>query len=282
MLVTVYIPTKNRLDLLQRAIKSVQNQTYADIELIVVDDGSTDGTREYLAKEAEAGALKVIFHDKSLGACAARNAAIQLSRGEFITGLDDDDYFLSDRRIELFVEKWKSIDSACAGIFDSAKVISDEGISVKRQSEIATYKQLRQFNLVGNQVFAPRGNYLDAGLFDIEMSAFQDWEMWIRMSERFGPFLNMNNLTYMIDASHDAERISIKSQRDNVLRKAMYRLFQKINNINLFEKSCLIAILYSYPQVKPKFNEICILLMAFRLRLVVYALRKMYRHKLIN
>lgn len=93
MLVTIYIPTKNRLDLLKRAIKSVRDQTYSNIELIVVDDGSKDGTREYLEKEHEAGLLRAIFHQESLGACVARNAAIELSQGEFITGLDDDDYF---------------------------------------------------------------------------------------------------------------------------------------------------------------------------------------------
>src|SRR4030067_1733348 len=125
MLVTVYIPTKNRLELLQRAIKSVQTQTYPNIELIVVDDGSTDGTREYLEKEVGVGNFKAIFHDKSLGACATRNAAIKSSRGELITGLDDDDYFLSDRRIELFVEKWNSVGPGFAGIFDSVKVHTD-------------------------------------------------------------------------------------------------------------------------------------------------------------
>ena len=93
MLVTIYIPTKNRLKLLNRAIESVKKQTYKDIEIIVVDDGSTDGTTEYLAQEINSGTLKAIFNKKSLGACAARNKAIEMATGDFITGLDDDDYF---------------------------------------------------------------------------------------------------------------------------------------------------------------------------------------------
>ena len=272
MLVTIYIPTKNRLDLLQRAIRSVQTQTYSNIEIIVVDDGSTDGSREYLAKEMEAGSLKAIFHEKSLGACAARNAAIKSSRGEFITGLDDDDYFLSDRRIEMFVEKWNSIGSGFAGIFDSVKFYTNVGIIEAHHSRLATYKQLRQQNLVGNQVFAPRNYYIDAGLFDIEMPAWQDWDLWIRMAEKFGPFVNMNKLTYMMDELHDSERI--KNRNENDIRAAMYRLSKKINNINIIEKSSLIGALYAYPQVKPKFSEICILLLSLRPRFVMRAIKK--------
>lgn len=273
MLVTVYIPTKNRLALLQRAIKSVQTQTYSNIELIVVDDGSTDGTREYLAKEMEAGSLKAIFHEKSLGACVARNTAIKSSRGEFITGLDDDDYFLSNHRIEFFIEKWNLIGPGFSGIFDSVKFNTNAGIIEAHHSSLATYKQLRHQNLVGNQVFAPRSHYIDAGLFDIEMPAWQDWDLWIRMSEKFGPFVNMNKLTYMMDELHDSERI--KNRNGSDIRKAMCRMSQKISNINIFEKSSIIGALYAYPQVKPKIAEICILMMAFRFRFVAQSIKKM-------
>ena len=229
--------------------------------------------REYLEKEVGVGNFKAIFHDKSLGACAARNAAIKSSRGEFITGLDDDDYFLSDRRIELFVEKWNSIDSGYAGIFDSVKFYTRTGIIEAHHSNLATYKQLRHKNLVGNQVFAPRNHFLDAGLFDIEMPAWQDWDLWIRMSEKFGPFVNMNKLTYMMDELHDSVRI--KNRNGNGIREAMCRLSQKINNISILEKASLIEALYAYPQVKPRFSEIFILLMTVRLRLVARAIKKM-------
>lgn len=273
MLVTIYIPTKSRLDLLQRAIKSVQSQTYPDIELIVVDDGSTDGTREYLAREMEAGSLKAIFHERSLGGCAARNAAINSSRGEFITGLDDDDYFLSNLRIELFMEKWNSVGPGFAGIFDSVKFNTRVGVIEAHHSSLATYKQLRRQNLVGNQVFAPRNYYIDAGLFDIEMPAWQDWDLWIRMAEKFGPFVNMNKLSYMMDELHDSERI--KNRNENDIREAMYKLAQKIRNINMVEKSSLIGALYAYPQVKPRIAEVCILIMTFRLRFIAQLIRKM-------
>ncbi|MDO8346001.1 MAG: glycosyltransferase [Cellvibrio sp.] len=273
MLVSIYIPTRNRLKLLRRAIESIKFQTYHSIEIIVVDDGSEDGTREYLAQEMKDGSLVAIFHEKSLGACAARNAAIKYSHGKFVTGLDDDDYFLSNRRIEYFIEKWKSIGSDVAGIFDSVKVKSASGTLEKNCSKEVSYKELRQANLVGNQVFAPRDNYLNADLFDTEMPAWQDWDLWLRMSEKYGNFININKSTYLLDELHDVERITTRNEIN--IRMAMSRLSLKIKKINFKEKSSLIVSMHAYPQVKPTIKEIFILVLAFRLETVLRSIRKM-------
>jgi len=273
MLVSVYIPTKNRLDLLQRAIGSIKAQTYREIEIIVVDDGSTDGTGEYLAQQVGKGNLKAIFHEKSLGACAARNTAINYARGEFVTGLDDDDYFLSSRRIEFFIEKWESVGNGVAGIFDSFKVKTSSGLIERHLPKKVFYKDLRQYNLVGSQVFAPRKNYLDSGLFDIEMPAWQDWDLWIRMSEKFGYFININKLTYFVDESHDANRITTRN--GNNIREAMSKFSGKIKNISSKEKSSLIISMHAYPHVKPMIKDFLILLLAFRLKALLLLARKM-------
>ena len=103
-LVTVYIPTYNRKFLLERAILSVLNQTYHNIEVIVVDDGSIDGTRELLVEMAKKdNRLHYYFKENNSGACKSRNIAIANANGFFITGLDDDDYF-EKNRVESFVE----------------------------------------------------------------------------------------------------------------------------------------------------------------------------------
>jgi len=99
-LVTVYIPTYNRLELLKRAVKSVLDQDYSNIELIVVDDGSSDGTVDYLECVSQADQrVRYFVNEVNSGACVSRNKAIWAEKGEFITGLDDDDYFLNDRII---------------------------------------------------------------------------------------------------------------------------------------------------------------------------------------
>ncbi|WP_158650917.1 glycosyltransferase family 2 protein, partial [Acinetobacter indicus] len=120
-LVTVYIPTYNRLELLQRAVKSVQEQTYHNLEIIIVDDCSTDGTHEYLEKVSkEDKRVRYFLKEKNSGACVSRNIAIKNSKGEFITGLDDDDYF-ERNRIEIFLHKWFSYSEKYIALFSEYK-----------------------------------------------------------------------------------------------------------------------------------------------------------------
>lgn len=93
-LVSVIVPTYNRAHLLPRALDSVLDQTHANLELIVVDDGSTDDTPEILA--AYGDRIRVICQANS-GVSAARNAGIRASRGEFVALLDSDDTWTPDK-----------------------------------------------------------------------------------------------------------------------------------------------------------------------------------------
>jgi GT2 family glycosyltransferase len=88
MLFSVVIPTYNRLSLLQRTLASVRRQSHADFEIIVVDDGSTDGTRKWLALHG--GSLSVL-EQPNRGPGAARNVGAREAQGEYIAFLDSDD-----------------------------------------------------------------------------------------------------------------------------------------------------------------------------------------------
>lgn len=92
--VSVIIPTYNRAGMVEKAIDSVFSQTYPNIELIVVDDGSTDGTREILETY---GDRIIAVYQPNGGAGKARNAGLRLATGEFIAFLDSDDYYLPDK-----------------------------------------------------------------------------------------------------------------------------------------------------------------------------------------
>ena len=87
-LVSVVLPTRDRRDLLPRAIDSVQKQSYGNWELVIVDDGSVDSTGEFLA--GLAGERLRCFRHHGAGACAARNVALAQARGDLIAYLDDD------------------------------------------------------------------------------------------------------------------------------------------------------------------------------------------------
>src|SRR3954471_3920817 len=93
--VSVVVPTHNRADVVGRAVASVLAQTERDLEVIVVDDASTDGTAQRLAELAKGDdRIRIIANAVALGGGGARNAGIAASRGQWVAFLDDDDEWL--------------------------------------------------------------------------------------------------------------------------------------------------------------------------------------------
>lgn len=254
MLVTVYIPTRNRLALLKRAIASVKAQSYSAIELVVVDDGSTDGTGDYLRELMDAGQLRAVFHPHSLGACQARNTAINLAAGEFVTGLDDDDYFLP-HRIAAFVEYWQKLEpsSGVAGLYDSHCLLTKDKRLALHQEQRIRYADLRLSSCLSNQVFAPKQHYIQAGLFDPDMPAWQDWELWGRMACQFGDFINIQSASLVVDAEHVYSRIT--DSQEAVIRAAYQRMCDKLAPLTAKEQISLLLVLHSHAQITPQFAE---------------------------
>jgi glycosyltransferase involved in cell wall biosynthesis len=205
-LVSVYIPTRNRSALLRRAIASVFAQTYSEVELVVVDDGSTDDTASVLEEFAANGRpIRYVVNSQSMGAPAARNLAINMARGEFITGLDDDDEFLPDR-IQIFLDNYNDSVSCL-----STCLIEKGQNYVMRVQQSARYidsEQIRRKNLVGNQIFTRSDRPRELGGFDEQMQAWQDYDLWVRMIDRFGPALKLSACSYVLNRSDSVKRIS--------------------------------------------------------------------------
>lgn len=205
-LVTVYIPTRNRLDLLKNAISSVLSQTYGNIEIIVVDDASEDATAEYLTMLSSRND-RVFYHTHSQpkGANAARNLAIKQANGFFVTGLDDDDEMLPDR-IEKLVNAYQD---DCAYVFSRYTLIDK---SMKEKSPRLTigdltFDDMLFGNLTGNQVLAKKELFLKAGLFDEELEAAQDLDMWLRLLSVKNKAIYVNEILYKVNIS-SANRIT--------------------------------------------------------------------------
>ncbi len=208
-LVSVYIPTKNRRKLLERAIESVLNQTYRKVELIVVNDGSTDDTQKYLEGLTGKNNIKVIHNETSKGANCSRNMAINCANGTYVTGLDDDDYFDLER-IEMFV---RAYDDNYSFLCANQKYVRGNRFVIKSSfdGEI-TLDHLLAFNVVGNQVFTIKQHYLDVGGFDESLSACQDYDLWVRMVKKLGNAFKIKNATYIVDEEATANRITTSSK----------------------------------------------------------------------
>jgi glycosyltransferase involved in cell wall biosynthesis len=214
MLVSIYLPTKNREALLRRAVESVLTQSYKTLELIVVDDGSTDGTPTYLDTVRTADSrVRVIRNETSLGAPLSRNLAIRDARGEFITGLDDDDYF-HPQRIATFVGEWQLHERigerfSCLFSQDVEERGSERFANVRAGS--VRWQDLFFGNVIGNQIFTRRETLIAAGLFDHEMPAWQDLDLFIRVLKDSGPAKLVDAQLYYIDLDPRPDRISVGS-----------------------------------------------------------------------
>lgn len=95
-LVSVVVPTYNRAQLLPRALQSALGQTHASLEIIVVDDGSTDSTREAVSSITTADARVRYVYQTNQGLAGARNTGIATAQGDYVTFLDSDDEFYAD------------------------------------------------------------------------------------------------------------------------------------------------------------------------------------------
>jgi len=202
-LVSVYMPTHNRKFLAKRAVESVLNQSYKNIELIVVDDYSTDGTYELLS-EVEDERLFVLRNDKPMGACYSRNKAISFATGKFITGLDDDDFFDSNR-IKVFIDNF---DEKYSFLYDSSKEHNNAVCYKEPLSTRVIGLNDILYQNIGNQVFSLRLRFLEVNGFDEEFVSSQDYDLWTRLIIRYGDALKIPYATYCYDVQHGGARIS--------------------------------------------------------------------------
>lgn len=182
-LVSAIITTKNRSDLLPRAMESVLKQTYENIEIIVVDDGSTDKTPAVIAEYQKENSFILIRNKISVGACRARNQGIEKASGEFIAGLDDDDEWHPERISRLL----ENYDDSFACITSNDKMVFSNRSIVWHKKEKVTLDDLLFSNHVGNQVLVNKNRVSEVGGFDESLQAAQDYDLWIRLCEKFGP-----------------------------------------------------------------------------------------------
>ncbi|WP_411360695.1 glycosyltransferase [Pseudidiomarina sp. YC-516-91] len=219
MLISVYMPTHNRGPLLNRAIDSVLAQTHADLELLIVDDGSSDGTWQvleaYMQRDARVRAFR---HDTPKGACAARNRALQEARGDFVTGLDDDDTFVPER-LELLL---KHYDPAYAFICSGYYWVEQKRTNRTMCDDlvITLAKQLDS-NHATNQVFVERERMLAIGGFDEDLVALQDYDCFTRLIKAYGPAFRLGQPLQHIYVEHGGVRIS--NQKKSIAGFARFR-----------------------------------------------------------
>ena len=187
LLISVVMPTRDRRELLAEAIASVQAQTYAQWELLVVDDGSTDDTADFLAGIPEPR-VRTLRTD-GVGVCGARNLGLDAARGDLIAYLDDDNRFDPQwlKAVALTINA-RPETSVCYG----ARVFDDEGRVTEGVSSGMPGIQfvgwdpeaIRDHNFLDMNVLAHRRS---AVRFDEALSHLGDWDLLLRLAPDANP-----------------------------------------------------------------------------------------------
>ena len=184
-MISVIIPTYNRANTIVRSIDSVLNQTYKDIELIVVDDGSTDNTKE-LVLAINDSRIRYIYQDNA-GACVARNTGIDNAKGEYIAFQDSDDEWVVNKlelQLEIIINKNADV-CFCSllRVYDSRKK------PVKRPrlkgDGFISHKVFCTGSHIGTPTILAKREVLINNKFDPIIKRGQDTDWAIRASENY-------------------------------------------------------------------------------------------------
>ncbi|MBO4908227.1 MAG: glycosyltransferase [Lachnospiraceae bacterium] len=187
--VTVIIPTYNRAGTIEKAIKSVLDQTFEDFTLIVVDDCSSDDTEKVVANIPDE---RIVYHrlSENKGAAGARNEGARLATTEFIAFQDSDDAWLPDKLEKQM--KYMEDHPEAGMVYGRMRVISPEKTyefpneAVTGDLEGKIYPWLLRRNTVGTPVMFIKKKYFEeTGGFDTSLRCLEDWEFAIRFSKRF-------------------------------------------------------------------------------------------------
>lgn len=182
-LISIIIPCFNQSHFLRAAIESVVAQTYEPKEVIVIDDGSTDGT----ADVAACYSVKCI-RQKNLGLAAARNRGLRETSGEFVVFLDADDFLLPDA-LAAGVSSLRA-HPECAFVFGGYRHVAFDGSPLPRElppEDTGSYLDLLHYNQVGcvAAVMYRRRNLDAVGAFDRRFNPAEDYELYLRIARRY-------------------------------------------------------------------------------------------------
>jgi glycosyltransferase involved in cell wall biosynthesis len=215
--VSVVIPAYNSVDYTVETIESALAQTYQDREIIVVDDGSTDNTREVLKKFGDA--IQYIYKENG-GACSARNLGISRSTGEYIACLDCDDLWLPEK-LEYSIDALE-VELEASFVFTRCLLIDAAGVEVGEVGGLCKPGQAAyQSILMGGAVPAPtvvirKSHLARVGFFDEKIFIPADKDLWLRLArESIVCYVDHPLSKYRLSSNYTLRNIDL-SLRENI------------------------------------------------------------------
>lgn len=222
------MPVYNSLGFLKETIESVKSQTYKNWELIIIDDNSTDGSRDYLINNYKfEKKIKIFLNKKNYGPGYSRNKAIQKSSGNFIAFLDSDDLWVETK----LIEQLKFLIKKNLNLCHTNVLYIKKNIFYKRKfriPKILGYQNLLYNNYVTTSaVMIRKTKYLD---LKFNSCGYDDYVCWLDLTKK-------NNKFFLLEKYLTIYRLRNSSVSSNKFRslKWIFNIYYNINNISLLK-----------------------------------------------
>ena len=233
--VSIIIPTFNRAEKITRAISSVIEQTFADFEIIVVDDGSRDNTEQTVAQFDER--LIYVAHPSNLGVSAARNTGIKKSGAPLLAFLDSDDHWLPEK-LAVQVEFFNNHPQAVACQTEETWIRKEKRVNPKKKhlkpSGDIFEASLKLCLVSPSAVMLKRSLVEEVGLFDEDLPACEDYDLWLRIACRY-PVHLINEALVVKEGGHPDQLSARHRGMDRFRIKALVKLLRSgaLNKIQM-------------------------------------------------
>lgn len=183
-LVTIYVTNFNYANYIEQSIESVLAQTYKNFELIIIDDGSTDNSREIINRYIEKTNVRVIFQENK-GLIASNNIAVRAAQGKYVMRLDADDYLDKNALLVLVNAIEKSDDIAL--IFPDYYYVDAEGqvTGQERRHDFQANVTLLDQPAHGACTLIRRDCLLEVGGYSPEFTCQDGWDLWLKLTENY-------------------------------------------------------------------------------------------------
>ena len=232
MNISVVIPSYNRKEFLKRSIDSAINQTKKPFEIIVVDDGSTDGTETMIKSDYDS--VKFI-KQKNKGVSAARNIGIEVSIGEWICFLDSDDEWKKDK-LEKQINAMKSNPSY--KFFHSNEIWIKNGLRINQKKKHKKYggdifdKCLDMCRISPSSVMINKTVFDEVGNFNEDLVVCEDYELWLRICDKYRVFFIDEPLIIKYGGHQGQLSYSIESIENHRIKALEHLILGNLNRKN--------------------------------------------------
>jgi glycosyltransferase involved in cell wall biosynthesis len=186
--VSIMMITKNRADLLPFAIDSILQQTFTDWELLIIDNGSVDQTKDVVAGYIARDARIKYFESDLTGTSPNRNLALRLARGEYVSVLDSDDVWLEPDKLTAQIafldshQDYGVVGSQASLIDIAGQIIGSQ--TMPETDEAIRASLTRRDNLIHSSAFYRRAMAVSVGGYDETLLIGEDWDLWLKLGLR--------------------------------------------------------------------------------------------------